>query len=177
MRQRSRAAGFTLVELMVAVAIVGILASMAIPEFHKFQYRSKQSERGLMLTSIERAVEDYWMRESRYPQDWGGGVSALNLWDNPGWPPAPHKRPFRLANWGDHWSRLSLKVEGGLYYDYWGNATAQPAPQPRTVSLWAESDLDGDRVYNCLFWRQKTYVGAAKTSDVTTDWAQWTRCF
>jgi type IV pilus assembly protein PilA len=174
---RKSSPGFTLIELMVVVAIVGILASIAIPELHAFQLRSKQSERGIMLTSIERSIDDFWMRESRFPQDWGAGWSGLNLWDNPGWPPAPHRRPFRLVSWGDDWNRLSLRVEGDLYYDYWGSATAQPNPSVRQVNLWAESDLDGDRVYNCLYQRTKVWNGAVKTLDQTTDWSQWWRCF
>jgi hypothetical protein len=68
-------------------------------------------------------------------------------------------------------------VEGDLYYDYWGSATAQPSPSVRQVNLWAESDLDGDRVYNCLYQRTKVWNGEVKTLDQTTDWSQWWRCF
>jgi len=47
--------GFTLVELMVVVAIVGILSAVAIPNFKKYQAKAKTSEARLQLASIYSA--------------------------------------------------------------------------------------------------------------------------
>ena len=47
--------GFTLVELMIVVAIIGILAAIAIPNFSKFQARAKQSEAKANLKGIYTA--------------------------------------------------------------------------------------------------------------------------
>ncbi len=44
--------GFTLIELMIVVAIIGILAAIAIPNFLKFQAKSKQSEAKSNLGAI-----------------------------------------------------------------------------------------------------------------------------
>ncbi len=52
--------GFTLIELMIVVAIIGILAAIAIPNFLKFQAKSKQSEAKTNLKAIFTAETSYF---------------------------------------------------------------------------------------------------------------------
>lgn len=47
-----RQLGFSLTEIMVVVAIIGILASVAIPQYNKYQRKAKQTEAKLMLSGI-----------------------------------------------------------------------------------------------------------------------------
>ena len=63
MVQRSR--GFTLIELMIVVAIIGILASIAIPSFMRFQARARQSEVSTQLKSLFTAMRT----QQRKPDD------------------------------------------------------------------------------------------------------------
>jgi type IV pilus assembly protein PilA len=52
--------GFTLIELMIVVAIIGLLAALAIPNFIKFQARSKQSEARSNLKAVFTAEKSYY---------------------------------------------------------------------------------------------------------------------
>jgi type IV pilus assembly protein PilA len=58
--------GFTLIELMIVVAIIGILAAIAIPNFIKFQARSKQSEAKTNLKNLFTAQKAYFGEKDKF---------------------------------------------------------------------------------------------------------------
>ncbi len=58
--------GFTLIELMIVVAIIGILAAIAIPNFLRFQAKSKQSEAKTNLGGIFTAEVSYRAEHDQY---------------------------------------------------------------------------------------------------------------
>jgi type IV pilus assembly protein PilA len=58
--------GFTLIELMIVVAIIGILAAIAIPNFLRFQAKSKQSEAKTNLGGIFTAETSYFAEHNLF---------------------------------------------------------------------------------------------------------------
>ena len=61
--------GFSLIELMVTVTIVGILAAVAIPAYHNHINRSRQAEAAQILLQIKTAQERYFAVNDSYADD------------------------------------------------------------------------------------------------------------
>ena len=95
-----KSAGFTLIELMIVVAIIGILAAIAVPNFLTMQLRAKRSEVPLNLAGIQTAEQAYFHEYGEYkaaavlPRADGALDTQKTLWpasaagfDDIGWSP------------------------------------------------------------------------------------------
>ncbi len=61
--------GFSLIELLVVVTIVGILASIAIPSYRQYVIRSHRPDATTMLLRIQSAQEKFFLQNLRYSDD------------------------------------------------------------------------------------------------------------
>lgn len=67
--------GFTLLELMIVVGIIGIMAAVAIPNFLNLTDEAKAARIQADLSTVGSAVEIYYAKNGKYPSDLGSLVS------------------------------------------------------------------------------------------------------
>jgi len=130
-RFHARKGGFTLIELMIVVAIIGILAAIAIPNFIRFQLKAKSSEGKTNLAAIRTAEESYF-------SEFGTYVSAAA---SPNIAPDSMKQTFvDEGACPDCFDRIGWAPEGTVFFNYAvgvGNSGADYLAS-------AEADIDND---------------------------------
>jgi prepilin-type N-terminal cleavage/methylation domain-containing protein len=128
MKRVQRERGFTLIELMIVVAIIGVLAALAIPAFNRYIARGKLSEAKTMLQGIKMAQESYRQAYGRYHfiTTFHPTEIKANKGDNP-WDPPP-----ALAQ---QWEILGAKPNSK--YTYFQYAVGAGGP-------WGQEDVEDE---------------------------------
>ncbi len=78
-KMRKGRKGFTLIELMIVVAIIGILAAIAIPQFASYRQRAQDSAAKSALKNLATAQENYYAEYNTY----AAGLGSLATWFTP----------------------------------------------------------------------------------------------
>lgn len=85
MRAPGPAAGFTLVELVIVVSILGVLAAIATPNYLRFVEKARTVQAVVDIDAIEKYVAEHQMTTGALPTDLGqiGWARKLDPWGNP----------------------------------------------------------------------------------------------
>jgi len=134
-RSKTSERGFTLVEMLTVVAMVGVLATLAVYGVRKYIFASKSSEALTMINSIKAAEETYKDETFAY-LDVSSGAGYTPLY--PSTAPADHKTAWLNPTHTDfaNWRRLGVDANGPVAFGYAVAAGAAGAsiPSPSTTA-------------------------------------------
>jgi type IV pilus assembly protein PilA len=160
--QKKTAKGFTLIELMIVVAIIGILAAIAIPNFLRYQMRAKFSELRTNVEAIMKSENALRQSERQACPNAATGVYVTFTQIPAGVTPGANKAVWVAADLAAA-SALDWVVQGATYGVYNATTGAQPvvvAPiintcpagtgyftnLGNTIAVGGVSDIDADGV-------------------------------
>ena len=149
--------GFTLLELMITTAIIGLLASVAIPSFINYQLQSKTVEAKSNLSAIAQAQKTYYSEFNTYVDVLAEPQATLSL--------APSAVKRDSASISAAFSVIGFDTEGDVFYDYDthmpgdGMPGACACPPGTCFTAAAYGDLDGNTTLAVIAYAQPDTAG------------------
>ena len=151
-RSRSRQ-GFNLVEMMLAISIIGILSAIAIPTFGIAVARSKTGESSSNLSAMFKAAATYYVGE-RGDKGAIASVATYCTVDDGGPVPVVPDEQKQAAPADPSFRAIGMSMGDLVYYSYGlitASGTGSCGNGPNNSNLYtfyANGDLDGDGVYS-----------------------------
>src|SRR5947209_2717974 len=148
-RLRRKTQGFTLIELMIVVAIIGILAAVAIPAFMKYIRRSKTTEASMNVRKLYDSSVSYYESEHA---DRSGSILAKQFPAGTSLTPSNRcctnsgeKCTPDASLWQNEasWASLNFSVDDPFYYQYQYDSSGTDTGSSFTARALGDLDCDG----------------------------------
>jgi len=131
---------FTLIELMIAVAIIGILAGLATPAFLKYMKKSKTSEAMINIRKIYDGEVNYFQED--HVNIAGDRLESQFVEAGPTPISIPQNTKL-TGNWeSDEWIAIKFSADAPVFYRY--RVTSSGSGIDSAFQAIGEGDLDGD---------------------------------
>jgi len=156
MRRLTTSSGFTLVEVLIVVALIGVLATVAVPGFLSYQSRSRRAEAYVNLQAIARSQLSFFAVKGYFhgtglsypdPVPHGGLGAAKMSWD------AASETAFNQLGW---------TPEGGVLYSYESNTpsvSGSGCTCNECFTATAFGDVDANGVVSALMYSHPQDIG------------------
>jgi len=150
--------GFTLIELMIVVAIIGILAAIAIPQYQNYVGRSNVAAAVQTISSNKTGLEEYVMEYGEFPDGTTAPVAAVA--GNPGTPAIRGERAADLGVVEPSFGTIALADKtGGAGYITLTFKTGNPGIKDKKVQL----QRDANGTWKCITDVDDKFTGKACT--------------
>jgi type IV pilus assembly protein PilA len=128
--------GFTLIELMIVIAIIGILAAIAIPAYQNYIIRSQVTEGLSLADNYETAVAEFYQNNGTFP----AGVSVAG---------SSTTIPMPGASVGKYVSAVTVDANGNIKVAYGGSQASSKLPATQLLYLNVGTNTNGDVAWVC----------------------------
>ena len=140
MKNKRQLRGFTLIELMIVVAIIGILAAVAIPAFMDYMKKSKKTEASLQLNKIAKNSKVYYTTNASFVQGTQAATPAATCCAAGG----VTKCPKDATAWAvPTWQELDFQIDEDHLFVYTYASTSNTAA---TATAVGDLDCDGTQI-------------------------------